>query len=97
MDWTLAATPVLLILGGATLLGVLAMNRRTKLEIDHRVGLVAKAPKSSTPAKADSWLKGASGTLNNRLRRVVGPQRDLANQLYGGISTLPGSDPEAER
>ena len=33
----------------------------------------------------------------NRLRRVVGPQRDLANQLYGGISTLPGSDPEAER
>ena len=71
MDWTLAATPVLLILGGATLLGVLAMNRRTKLEIDHRVGLVATAPKSSTPAKADSWLKGASGTLNDRLRRVV--------------------------
>src|SRR4029079_4014695 len=71
MDWTLAATPVLLILGGATLLGVLAMNSRTKLEIDHRVGLVAKAPKSSTPAKADRWLKGASGTLNNRLRRVV--------------------------
>jgi magnesium transporter len=33
----------------------------------------------------------------NRLRRVVGPQRDLAGQLFGGAVTLPGSDPEAER
>jgi magnesium transporter len=33
----------------------------------------------------------------NRLRRVVGPQRDLVSQLYGGISRLPGSDAEAER
>jgi len=33
----------------------------------------------------------------NRLRRVVGPQRDLVSQLYGGMSTLPGSDAEAER
>lgn len=33
----------------------------------------------------------------NRLRRVVGPQRDLANQLFGGAVALPGSDPEAER
>jgi magnesium transporter len=33
----------------------------------------------------------------NRLRRVVGPQRDLVSQLYGGFSTLPGSDAEAER
>ena len=33
----------------------------------------------------------------NRLRRVVGPQRDLANQLFGGGVTLPGSDAEAER
>ncbi len=33
----------------------------------------------------------------NRLRRVVGPQRDLANQLFGGAVTLPGSDAEAER
>jgi magnesium transporter len=32
----------------------------------------------------------------NRLRRVVGPQRDLANQLFGGAVTLPGSDVEAE-
>jgi magnesium transporter len=33
----------------------------------------------------------------NRLRRVVGPQRDLVSQLYGGMSRLPGSDAEAER
>jgi magnesium transporter len=33
----------------------------------------------------------------NRLRRVVGPQRDLVSQLYGGIPRLPGSDAEAER
>ena len=33
----------------------------------------------------------------NRLRRVVGPQRDLANQLFGGAVVLPGSDLEAER
>jgi magnesium transporter len=33
----------------------------------------------------------------NRLRRVVGPQRDLASQLFGGVAVLPGSDPEAER
>jgi magnesium transporter len=33
----------------------------------------------------------------NRLRRVVGPQRDLANQLFGGAVTLPGIDAEAER
>jgi magnesium transporter len=33
----------------------------------------------------------------NRLRRVVGPQRDVASQLFGGVAVLPGSDPEAER
>jgi magnesium transporter len=33
----------------------------------------------------------------NRLRRVVGPQRDVVGQLFGGIGQLPGSDPEAER
>ena len=33
----------------------------------------------------------------NRLRRVVGPQRDVIGQLFGGIATLPGSDAEAER
>jgi magnesium transporter len=33
----------------------------------------------------------------NRLRRVVGPQRDLFSQLFGGIVTLPGTDAEAER
>ena len=32
----------------------------------------------------------------NRLRRVVGPQRDLVSQLFGGLSSLPGSDVEAE-
>ena len=32
----------------------------------------------------------------NRLRRVVGPQRDVAGQLFGGATVLPGSDPEAE-
>jgi magnesium transporter len=33
----------------------------------------------------------------NRLRRVVGPQRDVMNQFFGGIVSLPGSDAEAER
>jgi magnesium transporter len=33
----------------------------------------------------------------NRLRRVVGPQRDLVGQFFGGLGQLPGSDPEAER
>jgi magnesium transporter len=33
----------------------------------------------------------------NRLRRVVGPQRDVVGQLFGGIAALPGSDLEAER
>jgi magnesium transporter len=33
----------------------------------------------------------------NRLRRVVGPQRDVFSQFFGGIVTLPGSDAEAER
>ena len=33
---------------------------------------------------------------HNRLRRVVGPQRDLVSQLFGGLSSLPGSDVEAE-
>jgi magnesium transporter len=33
----------------------------------------------------------------NRLRRVVGPQRDLAGQLFGGAPVLPGLDAEAER
>ena len=33
----------------------------------------------------------------NRLRRVVGPQRDLVAQLFGGNSPLPASDLEAER
>jgi magnesium transporter len=33
----------------------------------------------------------------NRLRRVVGPQRDVASQLFGGAAVLPGSDEEAER
>jgi magnesium transporter len=32
-----------------------------------------------------------------RLRRVAGPQRDVAAQLFGGISVLPDSDEEAER
>jgi magnesium transporter len=35
-------------------------------------------------------------TLNG-LRRVVGPQRDLVGQLFGGASPLAGSDLEAER
>jgi magnesium transporter len=33
----------------------------------------------------------------NRLRRVVGPQRDLVSQLFAGMSRLPGSDAEAQR
>jgi magnesium transporter len=33
----------------------------------------------------------------NRLRRVVGPQRDMVGQLFGGLAQLPGSDLEAER
>jgi magnesium transporter len=33
----------------------------------------------------------------NRLRRVVGPQRDMLAQLFGGLAQLPGSDVEAER
>jgi magnesium transporter len=33
----------------------------------------------------------------NRLRRVVGPQRDMVAQLFGGLAQLPGSDVEAER
>lgn len=33
----------------------------------------------------------------NLLRRVVGPQRDMVSQLYGGLARLPGSDIEAER
>jgi magnesium transporter len=33
----------------------------------------------------------------NRLRRVVGPQRDVVGQLFGGASVLPGTDVEAER
>jgi magnesium transporter len=33
----------------------------------------------------------------NRLRRVVGPQRDVVGQLFGGIAVLPGIDAEAER
>ena len=33
----------------------------------------------------------------NRLRRVVGPQRDMVGQLFGGLARLPGSDLEAER
>jgi magnesium transporter len=33
----------------------------------------------------------------NRLRRVVGPQRDVASQLFGGAAVLPGGDAEAER
>jgi magnesium transporter len=33
----------------------------------------------------------------NRLRRVVGPQRDVVGQLFGGIAVLPGVDAEAER
>jgi magnesium transporter len=33
----------------------------------------------------------------NLLRRVVGPQRDMVSQLFGGLAQLPGSDPEAER
>jgi magnesium transporter len=33
----------------------------------------------------------------NRLRRVVGPQRDVVGQLFGGIAVLPGLDAEAER
>jgi magnesium transporter len=33
----------------------------------------------------------------NRLRRVVGPQRDVASQLFGGVAVMPGSDSEAER
>jgi magnesium transporter len=33
----------------------------------------------------------------NRLRRVVGPQRDVVGQLFGGLAQLPGSDLEAER
>jgi magnesium transporter len=33
----------------------------------------------------------------NRLRRVVGPQRDLVGQLFGGLAQLPGTDVEAER
>jgi magnesium transporter len=32
----------------------------------------------------------------NQLRRVVGPQRDVASQLFGGVVVLPGSDAEAE-
>jgi magnesium transporter len=33
----------------------------------------------------------------NRLRRVVGPQRDVVGQLFGGSLLLPGTDVEAER
>jgi magnesium transporter len=33
----------------------------------------------------------------NRLRRVVGPQRDMVAELFGGLAQLPGSDLEAER
>ena len=33
----------------------------------------------------------------NRLRRVVGPQRDMVAQLFGGLAQLPGTDVEAER
>jgi magnesium transporter len=33
----------------------------------------------------------------SRLRRVVGPQRDVVGQLFGGASPLVGTDLEAER
>jgi magnesium transporter len=48
---------------------------------------------------SDEQLQGivAMRRQLNRLRRVVGPQRDLVAQLFGGNSPLPASDVEAER
>ena len=66
MDWTLAATPVLLILGGAALFGVLAMNRRTKLEIDQAISGAKSKMASVEPMERifSRRLLGGSGATS---------------------------------
>lgn len=71
MNWVVAATPILLVLGGGMLIAVLMTARRAKLKIEHRVELVAAAPEPAIPEKPQSLLKkDVLGPFNERLRRL---------------------------
>ena len=70
MLWAVVAALVLSLLSGGALFGALMMTRRSRLEMEHRVMLVAAAPKALTPDAAGMWLKARSGEFDLRLRRV---------------------------
>ena len=49
------------------------------------------------PTDAQLWELSKMRSRLARLRRVVTPQRDLFAQFVGGVASLPGMTPEAER
>lgn len=70
MLWAVAAALFLLLLSGIALGGALLLSRRSRLEMEHRVLLVAVASEAPPPNTAGMWLKARSGTFDARMRRV---------------------------
>ena len=70
MLWPAAAALFMLLLSGSALSGALLMSRRSRLEREHRVLLVATARDAPSPDRAGMWLRTRSGKFDVQLRRV---------------------------
>lgn len=95
MNWVVAATPILLVLGGGTLIAVLMIARRARANIVRRVELVAAAPEPQVPEKPDNLLKkDVLNPFNERLRRTfaLGAGRSWGMKA-GGLTLLAATIP----
>ena len=70
MLWAVVAVFALSLVSGIALIAALMITRRSRLGMEHRVMLVAAAPKAPTRNASEMWLKARSGEFDLRLRRV---------------------------
>jgi tight adherence protein B len=88
MPWAVAAVLLLSLVGGGTLFGALIMTRRSRLAMEHRVVLVAAAPKTLTSDAAGMSLKTRSDEFDLRLRRFFAVGADHSWGMKAGAPGL---------
>jgi tight adherence protein B len=70
MVYGLMAALVLLLLSGSALIGAVLVSRRSRMELEHRVKLIAAAPEPRTTDAVGMSLKTRLGRFDARLQRV---------------------------
>jgi tight adherence protein B len=88
MPWAVAAVLLLSLVGGGALFGALIMTRRSRLAMEHRVVLVAAAPKTLTADAAGMSLKTRSDEFDLRLRRFFAVGADHSWGMKAGAPGL---------